>query len=222
VALAQDLALDQPFIRVSGTGKVSVPPDLALINLGVETQAKSAEEARALAATSMTAVLDAVRAMRIEEKDLQTNWVTLYPVYAPNTANRITGYQVQNQLTVKVRDLARVGTVLDEAVKAGGDAARMQGLIFAVEDTATAQTAAREKAYADAQAKALEYARHAGVTIGKPIRIQESSAFIPPPVPLGGVAMARMAADAVTPVQTGEQEIAVSVDVVFAIEQPAP
>src|SRR3990172_5886112 len=103
VALAQDLALDQPFIRVSGTGKVSVPPDLALINLGVETQAKSAEAARALAATSMTAVLDAVRAMRIEEKDLQTNWVTLYPVYAPNTANRITGYQVQNQLTVKVR-----------------------------------------------------------------------------------------------------------------------
>ncbi|MGQ0658939.1 MAG: SIMPL domain-containing protein [Chromatiales bacterium] len=212
---------DVPSIRVTGTGKASVKPDIAIINLGVEARASTAEEARARAAMAMTAVLEAARRARVEDKDMQTTWVGLNPVYAPDSGNRISGYEVSHQLTLKVHDISSAGTVLDGAVKAGGDAARLQGLSFGIEDTGTAESEAREKAYADARARAEQYARHSGMRLGKPLRISEAGGGVAPPIPMG--AMTRMAtAEAATPVQTGEQEVAVSVEVVFGIDQPAP
>jgi uncharacterized protein YggE len=164
----------------------------------------------------MEAMLQASRAAGIEERDLQTQSLSLNPIYAPDTASRITGYHVQHQLTVKVRDMPRVGTIVDEALKAGGDASRMYGLSYAVEEATAPESEARAKAYANALAKAQEYAKAAGLTLGKPIRITEMPAFVPGPVPMGGVAMARMDA-APTPIALGEQEMAVTVEVVYSV-----
>ncbi len=212
--------LDVPYIRVAGTGRAAVKPDVALINLGVEARASTAEAARSEAAQAMTAVLEAARKSGVQDKDMQSTWVGLNPVYAPDTDSRISGYMVSHQLTLKVRDVDSAGTVLDAAVKAGGDAARLHGLSFGVDEPKAAEVEARVKAYLDAVARGKQYAELAGVTLGKPIRISEAGTGIAPPIPLG--AIARMEADIATPVQSGEQEVTMAVEVVFSIEEPAP
>jgi uncharacterized protein YggE len=226
VAVAQDLALsdfgEMPLIRVAGTGRVSVSVDTASLNLGVETQAKLAEEARAKAAEAMTAMIAAVRASGIEDKDLQTQHLSLNPVFVPDSASRIAGYQAHHQLNVKVRDISRVGRIIDESLKAGGDASRMYGVGFMVDDPSAAETEARKRAYANALSKARELAGAANLTLGRPIRIIDTPAYMPGPIPRGGVAMAKMSAEAATPVASGEQEVSVTIDVVFAVTEPAP
>jgi hypothetical protein len=226
-ASAQDLSLsdfgDQPLIRVQGTGRVAVAADLALLNLGVEAQAKTAADARNRAAEAMTAMIESVRTHAVEERDMQTQNLSLNPVYAPDGNGRITGYMVQHQLSVKVRDLTAVGGVIDDALKAGGDASRMYGLSFTVDNPTAAQSQARAQAYADAYAKGQELAKAAGLNLGRPIRIIEQAAPPPGPVPLAGGMMARMAAETATPIANGEQEVSVSVDVLYIVsDQPAP
>lgn len=227
IAVAQDLSLndfgDQALIRVQGIGRVSVLTDMAIVSLGVETPAKTAAEARQKAAEAMTEMMTAVRAQSVADKDIQTQHLSLNPIYAPDGAGKITGYMAQHQLSVKVRDLTAVGTVIDEALKASGEAGRMYGLSFGVDDTSAAETDARARAYTNALSKATELAKAAGVGLGRPIRIVESSAGMPGPVPMPGGMMARMAADTATPIASGEQEVAVSVDVVYVVnDQGAP
>lgn len=221
LALAQDLSLsdfgDQPLIRVQGIGRVAAPADLAVLNLGVEAQAKTAADARAKAAGSMTAMIEAVRTHGVEEKDTQTQHLSLSPVYAPEGSGKITGYMAQHQLAVKVRDLGSVGIVIDDALKAGGDAGRMYGLSFAIDDPSAAQSQARVRAYADAYAKGQELAKAAGLNLGRPIRIVEQSGAAPGPVPMAGGMMARMAADTAIPIANGEQEVSVTVDVLYIV-----
>ncbi len=223
---AQDLALsdfgDMPLIRVAGTGRVSVAVDTASVNLGVEAQAKSAEEARAKAAEAMTAMIAAVRASGIEDKDLQTQHLSLNPIFAPDSASRIVAYQAHHQLTVKVRDVASVGKVIDESLKAAGDAGRMYGIGFLVDDPGAAESEARKRAYASAFSKAQELAKAANLTLGRPLRIIDMPATMPGPLPMGGVAMAKMSAEAATPVVSGEQEVSVTIDAVFAVTEPTP
>lgn len=225
--LAQDLSLsdfgDQPLIRVQGTGRVAVAADLALLNLGIEAQAKTAADARNKAAAAMTAMIEAIRTHAVEDRDVQTQNMSLNPVYSPEGNGRITGYMVQHQLAVKVRDLTAVGGIIDDALKAGGDAGRMYGMSFTVDNPAAAQSQARKQAYADAYAKGQELAKAAGLNLGRPIRIVEQAAPPPAPVPLAGGVMARMAAETATPIANGEQEVSVSVDVLYIVgDQPAP
>lgn len=205
-------------LEVNGVGKVSVRPDIADLSLAVNVQAKTADAARAGAAEAMTQVLAALKAQGLEARDLQTRWVSLYPVYAPNTPNLVVGYQVQNQISARVRDIGKTGEVLDAAVKAGGDAVRLQGLSFAIADPAAAQAKARALATEDAQAKAKQYAELLQITVGKPIRISESSGGGAPVPMVGQLRMMRAAAEAPTPVEAGEQEVTVTVEVTFAIE----
>ncbi len=204
-------------LEVVGTGKVAVKPDIADLNLAVSVKEKTAEAARISAAEAMTRVLSALKEQGLESRDLQTRWVSLHPVYAPNTPNLIVGYQVQNQVNARVRDIDKVGGILDAAVKAGGDAARLQGLGFAISDPSAAETKARALATADAQAKAKQYAELLQITVGKPVRISESTGGAAP-MPMVGRLRMMKAAEAPTPIEAGEQEVTVNVDIAFAIE----
>ena len=103
-----------------------------------------------------------------------------------------------------------------------GDAGRMYGIGFLVDDPRTAETEARKLAYANALSKAQELAQAANLTLGKPLRIIDVPASMPGPIPYGGVAMAKMSAEAATPVASGEQEVSVTVDAVFAVSEPTP
>lgn len=207
-------------IHVSGTGKVSVAPDKADLTLSVEVQAKTAEDARNQAAIAMEALIKAVKTEDVDDKDIQTRSVSLYPNYSSDSANKIIGYQLSNQVAVCIRDINKVSDVIDAAVSAGSNSARVQGINFGIDNPEKALAEAREKAYANAKVKAQQYAKLAGVTLGTPLHISEGSDTSPVPMPYGEMRMMKAAAaeGASTPVQAGEQEVSVTVDVVFGIQ----
>jgi uncharacterized protein YggE len=222
MSLAQADDRDDQFdntIHVSGTGHVSVTPDKADLDLSVEVQAKTAEAARNQAAAAMTALIKAVKNQGVADKDIQTRYVSLYPLYAPDTVNKINGYRLSNQVKVVVRDISKISDVIDNAVMAGGNAARVQGINLAIDQPEIALSAAREKAFAEAQSKAKQYAKLANVTLGRVMHISEGGGMPPVPVPFAAMSSMRSkeAADA-TPVQVGEQEVSVTVNVIFAIK----
>jgi uncharacterized protein YggE len=207
-------------IHVSGTGKVSVKPDKADLTLSVEVQGKTAEAARNLTANSMEALIKAVKNAGVAEQDIQTRSVSLYPNYSPDTANKILGYQLTNQIAVCIRNISKTSDIIDAAVKAGGNSTRVQGISFAIDNPETALVEAREKAYANTKMKAEQYAKLSGVILGFPLHISEGTDIPTVPMPYGEVRMMKVAIEdrASTPVQVGEQEVSVTVDVMFGIQ----
>lgn len=217
---AESIDNSQPrSIHVSGMGKAFAPPDKADLTLAVEIQAKTAEAARNEAAKAMDALIKAVKDAGVADKDIQTSSVSLYPNYSGETPHKIIGYQLTNQVTVCIRNINKASDTIDAAVQAGGNAARVQGIVFGIENPEPVLSKARVKAYANAKAKAEEYAKLAGVSLSAPMHISESSASSPTPMPYGEMRTmkAAMSDSSSTPVQAGEQELSVNVDVVFGI-----
>jgi uncharacterized protein len=200
-------------ISVSGEAQVSVPPDLAQIDGGVTTEAKTAREASEANNTTMGKVLLALKGAGIDEKDFQTSRLSLQPQYAPNRngPNAIAGYQASNHVTIKLRDVTKVASTIDTLVGAGAN--NIGGINFMVSSASKLLDDAREQAIADARRKAEIYAKAAGVTLGSPVSISEESA--PGPAPFRKMA-AGMAASA--PVAQGEETLQVTVSVVWAIK----
>ncbi len=204
-------------ISVAGSGKVVVVPDLATVQLGVVIERSTAKAAREAAAEAMTKVVAAIRALGIDEKDIATANVSLNPVYdyPNNRAPKIRGYQLQNTVSVTVRDLARLSDVLDDGVGAG--ATSVDGISFDVADRAASEAKAREAAVADAKAKAETLARTLGVGIAGVASVSEQ---VSTPVwydraIAGAAAQADTAAE--TPVLPGTTDIVITVQVSFLI-----
>ena len=218
---AEDLDPHRPHsIQVNGLGRASVAPDKADLTLSVEVQAKSAEAARDQAAAAMTALIKALKEDNVADKDIQTSYVSLYPIYGQDGANKISGYQLANRVTVVIHDVSKVSTIIDSAIKAGGNPVRVQGISFGIDNPEAALAQAREKAYADARAKAEQYAKLAGVTLGRVMHIIEGGGIPPMPRPYAEMSAMRSAVGAAspTPIQAGEQEVSVTVEVVFGVD----
>ncbi|MCL0066061.1 SIMPL domain-containing protein [Dehalococcoidia bacterium] len=215
----------QGTISVSGQGRVSVTPDIAAVRLGIEAQADTVAEAMSQAAQSMDLVIAALKEHGVAEEDIQTFRFSISQVWDwhRETGEReLTGYMVSNMVSAQIRALDEVGPIIDAVVVAGGDLIRIHGIGFTVEDPAPYHYEAREKAFADARAKAEQLARLAGVTIGKPTFISDGMAHFPPiPMKHRMLDRAVMVEDAhfITPIMPGEQEIITNVQVVFAIEE---
>jgi uncharacterized protein len=207
-------------IQVSGAGKVSAKPNKADVVLSIEAQSKTAESARQQAAVATTALLKSIKAQGIDAKDIQTRSVALYPNYSADGGNKIVSYQLNNQVALIIRDIDKVSDIIDSAVAAGGNLVRVQGVAFSVDDPEIALATAREKAYANAKAKAEQYAKMAGVSLGSPLHINESNSAFPIPMPYAEARTmkAAMLDRSATPVEVGEQEISVSVEVMFSID----
>jgi uncharacterized protein YggE len=200
-------------ISVSGEASVSVPPDLAQIDGGVTTEAKTAREASEANNTTMGKVLLALKGAGIDEKDFQTSRLSLQPQYAPNRngPNAIVGYQASNRVTIKLRDVTKVASTIDTLVGAGAN--NIGGISFMVSAASKLLDDAREQAIADARRKAEIYAKAAGVALGSPVSISEEGT--PGPMPFRKMA-AGMAASA--PVAQGEETLQVTVSVSWAIK----
>ena len=200
-------------ISVSGEAQVSAPPDLAQIDAGVSTEARTAREASEANNAAMGRVLLALKGAGIEEKDFQTSRLSLQPQYAPNRSgpNAVVGYRAANRVTIKLRDVTKVASTIDILVGAGAN--ELGGINFMVSAASKLLDDAREQAIADARRKAEIYARAAGVTLGSPVSISEDGA--PGPAPFRKMA-AGMAASA--PVAQGEETLQVTVSVVWAIK----
>jgi len=212
-------------IHVTGMGTVTAEPDLAVLSLGVEAFAGTVSEARETAATAISGTIAALRDEGVEDKDMKTAHFNIQPEYNwEDTRNggrpRIIGYRVTNTLSVKVRDLGSVGPIIDGAVAAGGDVTRINNISFSIEDGAALAEQARRLAVQDALSNAGLLAEEAGATLGDLQFITEVSslqygtnetafsaersiAAAAPPVP--------------TSILTGEQDIVVRVQAVFAI-----
>ncbi|QWG13519.1 SIMPL domain-containing protein [Bradyrhizobium sediminis] len=206
-----------PAISVTGEATVSVPPDLAQVDGGVTSEAKTAREASEANNAAMGKVLLALKAANIQEKDIQTSRLSLQPQYAPNRAgpSAVVGYRASNRVTIKVRDVSKVAGVIDTLVGAGAN--EIGGINFMVLQASKLLDEAREKAVADARRKAEIYARAAGVTLGAPLSISEEGNA--PPVPYRRMAAGMVAA---APVAQGEETLSVTVSVSWAIKAREP
>src|SRR5580692_7346471 len=201
-------------ISVSGEATVSVPPDMAEIDGGFTSEAKTAREASDTNNAAMGKVLLALKAAGIEAKDIQTSRLSLQP-QTQNTPNRaipptIIGYRASNHVTIRLHDVTKVASVIDMLVGAGAN--DIGGINFMVSGASKLLDQAREQAIADARRKAEIYAKAAGVTLGAPLSISEGGSS---PMPMQFRAKAMMAA---TPIAAGEETLQVSVNVSWAIK----
>jgi hypothetical protein len=207
---------DGPLIRVTGTGRVAVRPDTALVEVGAEAREPTLAAATADVARRMTAVLARVRALGVADQDIATVAWAIDPLQAPRRTEdqpaRIVGYRALNVVQVKVRDLERVGAVVDAAVAAGANVLR--GLHFTVDDPAPLEARARAMAVASAAARARQLASAAGVRLGELVRLTEGA---PPPRPLGARDVRAALAVAPGPVEAGELEVTVTVEAQYRI-----
>jgi uncharacterized protein len=204
-------------ISVTGEAQVSVPPDLAHIDAGVASDAKTAREASDANNVAMGKVLIALKGAGIDEKDIQTTRLSLQPEYAPNRSgpSPIVGYRASNRVTIRLRDVNKVAAVIDTLVGAGAN--DIGNVSFSVSQASKLLDDAREKAVADARRKAEIYAKAAGVTLGAPLNISEEGTSAP-------VLRSKMAvpmAAAPTPIAQGEETLSVSVSATWAIKTPA-
>jgi uncharacterized protein len=199
-------------ISVTGEATVSVPPDVAQVDGGVTSEAKTAREASDANNVAMAKVLSALKGAGIAEKDYQTSRLSLQPQYAPNRPgpSPIVGYRASNHVTIRVRDVTKIANVIDTLVGAGAN--EIGGINFMVSQASKLLDDARAQAVADARRKAEIYAKAAGVTLGAPLSISEEGA----PGPLFRTKMAPMAA--ATPVAQGEETLSVTVNVSWAIK----
>ncbi len=209
----------QKGIWVNGQGKVTATPDIAIVSLGIAAQASSVAEAQSQAATAMDKVMSALKNNGVDSKDIQTQSFSIQQVRKWDESKReevVIGYSVTNTVTVKIRAIDKAGSIIDAVAEAGGDLTRINGIGFSIDNPKALQDAAREKAMNDARAKAEQVANLAGVTLGKPTYISESSYYpIPMPTPVY-----RDAADLAvpsTPISAGEMDITVNVQVTYEI-----
>jgi uncharacterized protein len=210
-ALAQ--TIPPAAISVTGEATVSVPPDQAQIDGGVTSEAKTAREASDANNTAMGKVLLALKGAGIEEKDVQTSRLSLQPQSAPNRPgpSAIVSYRASNRVTVRLRDVTKVANVIDTLVGAGAN--EIGGINFVVSQASKLLDEAREQAIADARRKAEILAKAAGVTLGAPLGISEQGS--PGPIPFRKMAVGMAAS---TPVAQGEETLAVTVSVSWAIK----
>jgi uncharacterized protein YggE len=200
-------------ISVTGEATVSAPPDQAQIEAGVTTEAKTAREASDANNAAMGKVLLALKGAGIEEKDFQTSRLSLQPQIAPNRADpsAIVGYRATNRVTLRLRDVTKVASVIDTLVAAGAN--DIGGINFTVSQASKLLDEAREQAIADARRKAEIYAKATGVTLGAPLAVSEGGT--PGPIPYRRMAAGMAAA---TPVAQGEETLQVTVSVSWAIK----
>lgn len=205
-------------ISVGGTAKVSGTPDTLRLDLSVVAKASSVSEALASANRTAGAVQKSLLGSGVQKEDLQTAGLSIQPNYDYSSAGtpRLRGYQVSESVNAKLRSLGRAGEAIGKAVQAGGDAVRVNGISLDLEDTGLLVSRARDQAFADARAKAEQYAKAAGRSLGEVVSIAEDVSSAPPIAMPTSAGLYSEKSSAV-PIQPGSQDVAVSVSVVFSM-----
>jgi uncharacterized protein YggE len=215
---ADTVTQDPAVLSVTGEATVTAAPDMVTVTIGVVTQANDAAEAVAANNSAMTKLNDVLDRFGIADRDRRTSNFTISPRYDyerrrdDGQAPEISWYEVSNQLTVRHRDIGRLGELLDAVVTAGSN--RIAGLVFGNADSAGYLDEARKLAVKDALHKARLYAEAAGGSVGRVVSISEAGG--PQPRPIVGRTM--MAEAAAVPVAAGENEYRAVVSVVLELE----
>jgi uncharacterized protein YggE len=209
-------------ISIGGIGEVTAAPDTAFVNSGVTSQGATAREALDANTKAMGELIETLKAAGIEARDIQTSGFSVNPNYVYSDARdangyqlppKINGYQVFNNVSVRVRELAKLGSVLDKAVTVGANT--INGVSFSVADPSELYDEARKAAFADAKAKAQLYAEVAGEELGDIRNINESQGMSQPPQPYMMKAVAEDSAGASVPIEGGELSYSINVQVTW-------
>jgi uncharacterized protein YggE len=205
-------------LDVVATGEVNRVPDVALISAGVVTRAATASQAISQNAQRMSRVVAALRRAGIAERDIQTSSLNLNPEYryADNQPPALTGYQANNQVTIRFRDIAETGAILDALVAQGAN--QINGPSLTIDKPEAALDEARRNAIVKARARAELYAQATGKRVGRILSISEGGGNFPPR-PYEMIAVGRAAdASAQTKIEPGEQTLSVTLSVSFELE----
>ena len=210
------VAFDGTLLSVAAQAEARRTPDIATVSAGVVTQAADANTALRQNAEQMAKVVAAIRAAGVAERDVQTAGVNLNPQYryAENQPPAITGYQANNNVNVTVRDIAKLGRILDALVATGAN--QVNGPSFDIDEKEPVLDEARRAALDKARTRADMYAQALGLHVRRIVSIDETGGMsIPRPMPM--MAMAKMARDEATPISPGENVLSVSLNVVFEL-----
>ncbi|MGE0006966.1 MAG: SIMPL domain-containing protein [Parvibaculaceae bacterium] len=217
-SLAQESKPMPRLISLNGHGEVKARPDMAVVNVGVTTQAQTAREALTRNTEAMEKVFAGLQASGIEPKDIQTSNFMVNPCYDHGQNNnqppRLVGYDVSNMVTVSVRKLDTLGAVLDTVVSEGSN--QINGVMFAIADDEKLKDEARKLAVADARRKAQLYAETAGISLGEVMSLSEGNYQQPQPVFYGKAVRADAARS--VPIAEGEQTVAIDVSIAWEIK----
>lgn len=200
--------------NVSGEGKVSVPPDIVLINVGVQAQASTVKVVQDQLNSNINRVSKALKQLGIKDSDIQTSNYNMNPTYDfTSGTQRITGYSANSNLSIKVREIDKANSVIDAAVENGAN--QVGGIIFEVDDKTKAENEARELAVSEAKKKAENAAKIAGFKLGRIVNYSESFGDFPRPIPLqaGGVEKGMP----LTAIEPGSNEITVIVTLSYEL-----
>ncbi len=215
-----DEASQPATITISGRGEISLAPDMGVVTTRVVTPAPTAPEALSQNTEAMNKVISQIKAAGVEERDIQTSGFSIYPRYAdrrnqPDQPLKIIGYEVSNGVTVQVRDLTKLGAILDTVVRSGAN--EVGGISFKVSDTEQKMDEARKAAVANALQKAELYAEAAGAKLGRVLSISEAGIAIPRPFAVRAEKMMMDAAP--VPIQAGEETLSASVTMMWELDQ---
>ena len=213
-------------MQLTGHGEIMAAPDTAYVTSGVTSQGATAKDALDANTSDMSKLIATLKGAGIDSIDIQTSGFSVNPNYVYSDARdangyqlppKITGYTVTNQVTVHVRDLASLGTVLDQSVQVGANT--ISGINFAVEDPSALYAEARKAAFADAKDKADLYAEAADVELGAIAIINEQQGFNQPPQPYMFKATAAAAdRSAPVPIEAGQLTFTIDVNVNWDLE----
>jgi uncharacterized protein YggE len=219
--MAQQASITQTIaatrLDVTATGEVTRVPDIAIISAGVVSRSGTATGALQNAANRMAKVLAALKGAGVAERDIQTSSVSLNPEYRypQNESPQLTGYTATNQLTIRFRDIAASGKILDALVSQGAN--QINGPSLTIDKPEAALDEARANAVAIGRARAEAYAHSLGLRVARIVAVSESGGYaVPPPAP-PMVAMARMEAQS-TRIEPGEQKLQVTLAMTFELQ----
>jgi uncharacterized protein YggE len=204
---------DSVGVEVGGVGTASGTPDVLRVTVGAEVSADSVDEALSGADAAARRVLAALADAGVPERDVQTANVSVHPRYS-NEGERITGYTARHDLSVTLRDVGAAGAVIGAIADAGGDAARIEGIAYALEDDAALQEEARAAAFADAQRKAEQYAQLVGRELGEVLWVREN---VSSPGPLTYAAADAAAAGGSLALEPGSTTVTVTAEVRWSL-----
>lgn len=218
--LDQQAPVTSPFVvSVSAEGKVTAPPDIALLSFGVQTgRQPTAKAAIALITKNMTNVVDAVKKLGVEDKDITTEQFWLNPAYDYVNGTQVQrGFEATQSLSVKVRDLDKTGDVLSAVTAAGAN--QVGGVSFGIDNPDELRAQARAKAIEKAKAKAEVLAANLGASLGRMTGFSEGGDYSPRPYMMekANIAMGAPSVDASVPVPSGEQNITVTVNLSYEL-----
>ena len=218
-------------IYVVGEGSIKVKPDIAVVNLGIQSERRTASRARKEASEKMQQLMDAIKAVEVEDKDIQTSYFNISPRYdwieeKDENGRKISrqvlvGYTVSNNVNVTIRNLDNVSKVIDSAAEASGDTIRINNVYFRVENTEEHEAELRELAYMDALVKAKHFSSMAAVELGEVIMISEVNMSVAPVMSRNRMALGQtmeFAGDYSTPISPGETDLNSRISVFFQIK----